>query len=251
MINSVGLAALQELRTFEGFENAIIAGGFVRDSVLGGDFKDIDIFVPTVDDGKFELTVRKNYKQILKDNFMKKISAGDMEYYKISGYEIVKLDDGTFNVKTPTWVPEIGNFTGFSSKSSRDYQRFIEKYDCKYLNKIDVDIMPIVHTDKEKSFGDFVVDTFSYNIDKVYFDGEDIISTEEFERDRRNQEATLCKIDSIDEMVGAMRKFERLYAKYPNFIWRTDCIEVKNKKDKEDRTRTKFQFNPKRNIWED
>lgn len=61
MTSIVGITALQELRKFPGFENAIIAGGFVRDSLMGGSFKDLDIFVPVDDMSDFRKLVEKNF----------------------------------------------------------------------------------------------------------------------------------------------------------------------------------------------
>jgi hypothetical protein len=46
MIDIIGQLLLTELKKIEGFEHAVIAGGMVRDSHLGGDWKDIDVFTP-------------------------------------------------------------------------------------------------------------------------------------------------------------------------------------------------------------
>jgi len=52
-MQTIGISTLQDIRKFKGFENAVIAGGFVRDSILGGEPTDIDIFVPVRDTTEF------------------------------------------------------------------------------------------------------------------------------------------------------------------------------------------------------
>lgn len=262
MIGSVGLAALQEIRTFKGFEKAVIAGGFVRDSILGGDFSDIDIFVPIPKGSSFRSTVERNFVKGYKDNLMKKLSDGDRAYYEAEKYPIEELPDGMINVKTPTKVFEFGNFTKIKESNVRDYMNsdfsgLIGKFDCKYLNNIDVDIIGYTHDERtdfegkiQNDFGYSLVQEFNFNIDKIYFDGENVVSTEEFEKDRRNKEATLCRLESVNHLVGSMRKFERFLAKYPEYIFRTDCIEIKDQeKDKSDQGKSKRKSKPTRDYW--
>ena len=46
MIDIIGQLLLKDLQKINKFKSAVIAGGMVRDSHLGGDWKDIDIFTP-------------------------------------------------------------------------------------------------------------------------------------------------------------------------------------------------------------
>lgn len=46
MIDIIGQLLLKDLQKIDKFKSAVIAGGMVRDSHLGGDWKDIDIFTP-------------------------------------------------------------------------------------------------------------------------------------------------------------------------------------------------------------
>lgn len=48
-MNVLGLSILQDIRQVSFFKHSIIAGGFVRDLILGGKFNDIDIYVPYTD----------------------------------------------------------------------------------------------------------------------------------------------------------------------------------------------------------
>lgn len=53
-LDILGKTVLQSIQGYKGFEKAVIAGGYTRDLVLGGAFKDIDIFVPvlSIENGK-------------------------------------------------------------------------------------------------------------------------------------------------------------------------------------------------------
>jgi len=230
MIGSVGIVALQEIRSYKGFENAILAGGYVRDSILGGDFSDIDIFVPLTTKSLSAL-LRDNYEMGWKNNFLNNISNSERESYIAQGYQVEKTEDG-WNIKTPEKTRKIGNFTDIYT-SDRGYKSFkkgsFEKADCKFLTSIDVDIMGMSWKGKPEHFGEHIVGEFSYHIDMAYFDGQDTITTPKFERDARNKEATLCRLDSLDHLHSAVMKFDKLRNKYPEFIFRTNCLEIKRK----------------------
>lgn len=262
MTSVVGITALQELRKFKGFENAIIAGGFVRDSIMGGTIKDLDIFVPVKSQTEFVrkvedyfVTEKSSYQpaapKMLKftendfqDWIDEQIRKGDdpWDQYDFEFDRELNIHTAVEKFKLKLKVTKnIGNFkelvwnkNGYKKISPK----YIGRYDCKYMDFLDVDIVGYLSdTSFLKDFngnstGDFgpeLVSEFSYDIDKVYFNGTDTIQTSEFKRDFRNHEATLCKLSSISDLPHAMRKFERLREKYPDLLFRSTVLDIKTK----------------------
>ena len=284
MTSIVGVTALQEIRKFKGFESAIIAGGFIRDSIMGGEIKDLDIFISCVDIESFRDTVEQHfhvekketptpqtYRMLEKDfddwfriehakgpnpwNIYKFISEKDD--YGVDHINAVEIVKGS----TPIITPDIGNFKGltFNKNGYRKISpKYIGRYDCRYMDFLDVDIVGF-HSENglTKDFNGNVVDNFgkelisefSYNIDKVYYDTE-THQSEEFLRDLKNNEATLCKLADLYDLPHAMKKFERLRIKYPNFAFRSTVLELKKEEDNPYR-KYKFDTSPLRKSYTD
>lgn len=249
MTSVIGQSVLQEFRKLKGFEEAIIAGGFCRDSILGGPVKDVDVFVPALNFSDFEhkiidnLDEDPNKSEIYQDN----LTFEEMEklWKSIPGsylhYEVVH------DIKTDTYKIQrysnrnsikwnIKNFKNlvFTEKSS--YQRsnlYLGKFDCKYMDFLDVDIVGYYYNPKcGVSFSDCVINVFNFGIDRIYYNGEETVKSEEFQRDEKYVEATLCYLPHISELPGVMRKFERLREKYPLIKFRTSCLDIVNKEKK-------------------
>lgn len=199
MIETIGLSALNEIKNIKGFENAVIAGGAVRDRLLNGPIKDLDIFVPCSSNKEF----------------MNKLTNS-----KLSNFS--EIDN---------------NYVGYEK------QTIAGKVDCKYIGKIDVDIMA-VNLPNDENFGENVVKDFCYKIDQAYYDGRDIVTTKGFDRDAKFHEATLWYLKKIEDLPRALAKFVRLQQKYPSFTWRQTCLELKTK-EKE----IKNQEEPKIRVW--
>lgn len=276
MTSIVGITALQELRKFKGFENAIIAGGFVRDSLMGGKFKDLDIFIPVSSENEFKGIVEGHFKLIepQEGSLDVYVPADDIdawinEYKKtIPGLNIFSeltfnLNKNTYHIyehgKKKLYDNKIGNFGDlkFSHKSEEisGYGNiapsYIGHYDGKYMGFLDVDICGYVYNPAAKfdgtidasDFGDQLIQEFSYNIDKVYFDGDTTVQSKEFTHDLKYSEATLVKLKDIYSLPHAMRKFERLREKYPNLAFRSTVLELKEKKEED--TSHKKEYEPK------
>src|SRR5687768_11058163 len=103
MISTIGISALQDFRKTPGFEQAIIAGGFVRDCELGGKFADIDFFVP------YNEKEHRKFGQLVRSSVWKHFS----------------------NIGDDAWDD---SYRGFS-------KREFSKFDARYMDIIDVDII--------------------------------------------------------------------------------------------------------------
>jgi hypothetical protein len=200
-MNPIGIKCLQDIRKIPGFEKAIIAGGMVRDHLMKGSFTDIDVFVPIENKTRFT------------DNILK--------------YQATD--------KNPLFTKF--NTAGGFSRSYKDLG-FI-KLDAKYMGSIDVDIMVDImgmpnNKDLDASeFAKRVVSTFNYNIDRVFWDGEDVNVMEEANRDIRNHVATLVKAPkSPRDLPKVMEKFFKLQKKYPHMVFDT-TLEITEKNNKE------------------
>lgn len=247
MTNIVGISALQDLKEFKGFEEAIIAGGFCRDGILGGPFKDLDIFIPAKNTSDFKKIVENAYEsdgQVKAGEVYKSgLSFDDFnrlwktEHEPWERYDVI-VENGNYTVTYlgPTKKNIIGKFNKLEftdNKVSRyiPTDGYLGKFDCKYMDFLDVDIIGYTPSpDQKKTFGEHVVNLFSYNIDKVYFDGDQTVLTKEFERDAKYMEATLCRLDDLSQLPAAIKKFERLKEKYPKIMFKTNCLEIKEKK---------------------
>lgn len=219
MNSVIGETALQELKKVESFKDAVIAGGYVRDSILGGIFKDIDIFIPARNSHEFI--------DIVNRAFTTKPKPVEFRINNTTG----KYD------AFPALKGAIGNFTEFSDYDDNEYMtynnNYIGKFDCKYMGSIPAQIMGHKFDSKKMSnFGDHVVNDFSYWIDQAYFDGSQVVESENFKKDRDNGTATLCRLEMIEHLPHALKKFERLKEKYPLFEFRSNILKIEQPAEK-------------------
>jgi len=259
MTNIIGISALQELRKVKGFENAIIAGGFCRDSILGGEFKDIDIFIPCQSSDEFENLIYSTLGETVKTE-VEVISKVDYDYllrqnqaYGVVGrkYKISynpEFDRYEWIHEKRTLGSSIGNFKDviITDTARPEYMKtsssFIGKADCKYMGTVDCDIIGMTFKEYKdfegrvvNSFGDHVVQSFDYDICKVWTDSSEIIESEEFIRDKKNRTATLSKLPDMKYLPNALERFMKLKQKYPDLKFNTTCLELK----KEEQNQTK------------
>lgn len=218
MIETIGLSALNEIKAIPGFENAVIAGGAVRDRLLGGPIKDLDIFIPC--SNEMEFRAKLQYKE------QPRIQSYDSERMKYVWNKIEPIKFGNFSHMNL-------NLTGYHNKG------LTAKIDCLFMGKVECDLVAYRLPNDEK-FGENVVKDFCYHIDQAYYDGRDIVTTKQFDRDAKFHEATLWYLKKIEDLPNALEKFRRLQAKYPEFTWRQTCLELKEKEVKnKTKTRTK------------
>lgn len=102
---------------------------------------------------------------------------------------------------------------------------------CGYINIPDVDgvfDIPVTHTelpvqiitmDEGMSPADRL-HTFDFGFCQVAYDGKNIITTENFLNDYKNNTITLVYCENQHEYDRSMRRFERLKEKYPDHILR-------------------------------
>lgn len=98
-------------------------------------------------------------------------------------------------------------------------------------NNIPVQI--IGHRFKDENFAEDLLQTFNFNIDRCYYDGIDTVITPEAQKDMDSATITLNQLKDLSYLPTAMKKYDRLKEKYTNFIFKCDCLEITNKKQKE------------------
>lgn len=159
-----------------GFENSIVAGGFIRDSVMGGPIKDLDIFIPCTN----------------QEDFIKKVKTLEgTGILEVNTKEITQ-DDYSFDTKFA------GKYDGKAGQIDIDLCGYI------YLQK------------HPFGFAESVLDSFHYDIDQGYSTGAYPIVTVNQQRDINNRTATLARIKDPGNILHCVRKFDRLQAKYPD-----------------------------------
>lgn len=187
MFDIIGTSCLKDIREL-GFPEAIIAGGMARDHILGGDWTDIDVYVSSS---------RKKWHYVI-DKFL---TEGAVKFKYI--------DEPSIR------LPEDYKFT----------QKLVGVLNLEYLGGIKVQVM--AYDLPLDEFGSNVIKEFNYGIDQVYYDGKEVIGSEEFEKDQINETATLLKLDSVNSLPKAMKKFLKLQDKYPDVKFQCPLIEVK------------------------
>jgi len=94
---------------------------------------------------------------------------------------------------------------------------------------LDVDVIAKIN-DNDEDFPDEVINTFNFGLNMIYFDGNNVIDTnEKFERDRDRMTMTLYNIKDISELPKAIEKFnsfnDKYTARYGNGF-RFECPEL-------------------------
>lgn len=177
-----------------GYKSAVIAGGMVRDSVLEGDWKDIDIFLP-ID--------KTNPDKILID---------------ISGQSDFKVENIT-----------MGNSI---SRNYRNVN-LISVIDLIYMGGIKVQIMPY-DLPNDDMFKFNLINDFNYGIDQAVYDGKEIHLSDSFMEDKKRNTATLLKLKSLADLPHAMDKFNRIKQKYPGIKFACPLLSIKKEKKKKE-----------------
>lgn len=170
-------------------KNAIVAGGSVRDYILKGEMKDVDILVP------------------------------------IKGLDQKDIIEKAWAVNSDSFTP-IDFKNGLYDKGSKFYKCHL---DLLYKGSVNVDIIWTSFPDDLEDYPKYIVSQFDYNINMAWFDGNDVICLPEFEQDHRSMTATLSNLSDISQLEKAMIRFGELKARYPTLKFRTDILEIKSK----------------------
>ena len=205
-IDVLGQSVYQDLLALPPFADSIIAGGYIRDIVLGGTFTDIDIFTPVLNVRMWLDTLENEYLST----------------------QVVE-DPETSRKKVEAYLGKDKHFTNIKYSTSRskgyNFSTFKQLIECKYMG-IDIDIIAVPFTKKPELFPEYVLNTFNYHVDKMYYNGKIVISKEAFS-DVQSNSATLCKLDSMSELPNAFKKFEKMRVKYPHLVFGSTCLELK------------------------
>lgn len=163
------------IQDLDGMSNAILAGGAVRDKMFGLEPRDYDIFVPARDKKALYEAVAAISKEFSTSEVVSK-----SKEYGIRDFTIGNRIEGTS-------LTAVLNF--------------------KYKDR-DIDIIG-VHADDDEEFPVKTIETFDYGINMVYDTGRYIDdSHSKFRRDFDNHYMTLHRLDSLDRLPKAMRRFE-------------------------------------------
>lgn len=213
-MNTFAISALQELRSIPGFEKAIIAGGFIRDTLHGKTPKDLDIFFPCRSSQELHTAFKGLYKEeIVEKKEDQKITTGDILLDKYFTYTV----GGTLGWNTGK-IKDIKKIdvTSFQSpyihrdESAGEYQNFTGKFvgliKTNYRGIFPVDI--IAYSLPEEDFAKNVVSDFDYWFNQAYYD-DDIQITENFRQDRDNMTMTMEACDP-EKLPKAIKKYFRL-----------------------------------------
>lgn len=208
--------ALEELKKIPGFEDAVIAGGCCRDYKLGSEtFKDIDFFVPLATSGEV----------FLEDFFHSQEKFDPQGYYtfgpKFSKMEATEINDLKFKLSPHQ-----------DYRSLRDVVSI--KFDGKFLDNCDIQIMMCKTKDKGLDFIQQLFDNFNFNMNKIAWDGTDFILTKEFEEDLKFQMMTYVSYDGNPQaLVRAVEKYLSVKKKHPHVVFNHSFQYMENNESKQ------------------
>lgn len=198
-MDPIGIKVLEDLKKSDDlFKDAFIAGGFLRDSLLGGTFKDIDIFIPILDNKELYATPRilKNYGNLRDLNLSGVLSERVFETsYAENNFQFidVKFEKyGNSELKTTLTI------------------------DFRYMKSIPVQLIFYVY--KEDPYQE-LMDSFDFSINKIYSKDDEVVVSKEAEADIRNSVATLCHADSMNSYMISYERFTRWKIKYPRLTF--------------------------------
>lgn len=176
----------------EGFENSIIAGGSVRDFLLGQKEKtsDFDIFIPFVGNTEVSGIFWRSYENLL---------------------EVLKQKNGSS-------LKFIDIYNGIDSYSGEPFfENTIIREKFEYKGKVfDLVFSKVDTIDKYQSVGDFIVGKFNFGINMCYFDGFSIIESDKFAKDLDNKTITLYTLTNINHLSHHINKFNKINEKHDN-----------------------------------
>jgi len=87
-----------------------------------------------------------------------------------------------------------------------------------------------VNTESNENFGKDLIERFNYGIDQGYYNGEEVIFSDQFLKDKKSGTISLVKLDNLSQLPDAMKKFYKLSEKYPKMRFASPLLEVKKNK---------------------
>lgn len=157
---------------------ALVAGGLVRDHLLGRPIKDVDVFVSTKDDAEWD--------ELLEELLDGPLRGGQTRFRCGATYKQWKMR------------PEVVGVIEIATH-----------HDPRPINIIGLNT---------PNFGPAAVcGQFDFGICRVAYDGKQIYKTPEFEYDAANEYMSLLRCDNENDFKRAQKRFERLSQKYPGW----------------------------------
>lgn len=180
--------AFLKLLQRNGFPDAVIAGGAVRDTVLDREVKDIDIFIMHSNKARLDylneiLGIKQDFDSWVKNKNVNEISLlVDVDEIKESATEKV-LEGITPDeyISLENYDDTIGKHVGNNIIFSNISRIFNVKYQGLDYQLLFVNKDPL----------DYINEDFDYGICKIFYDGKEIVASDEFEHDHMNKALTL------------------------------------------------------------
>lgn len=193
-MDPIGQDVLSKLKSYHPmYENAVIAGGFVRDHILGGAFKDIDVFYPAKSNNKQD-SINDFFDSL--DNISNEQFKKDFEFDAIIGTEVDQNYDGA--------------------------KGLVSVVQLKYQKTIPVQLMAYnLEIENNESFAQSLLKTFDFDICKLYFNGDDLFVSKEAERDIETYTATLSYAKDQNSFMKSIQRYHRWKDRYPDLKFKT------------------------------
>lgn len=187
-------------------KNTVLAGGAVRDTILGVQPKDYDIFVPSSTPKDKKAIVAKLSKEFNIDGFRDKHQ--DYEGTTIKSY---KIDPDAFKNEGP------------------DLQRLDYVWNFTLEGK-QIEVIGVREPDDE-DFPTSIIQSFDYGLNMVYDNGSYVDDQNiNFTNDFHYEWLSLINLRSISHLPNAIARFERLHMKFletgRRFKFKAPCLTL-------------------------
>jgi hypothetical protein len=188
--------AMHALELVKDIPGAAIAGGFIRDSIVGVQFKDIDIFIPHTEDKVIEA-------------FMVKIDADEMQSASyMSQQEVTRI-----------WSVHLAN------KNVDEYD--LPEYHLTVSTDHDVQIIMLA---KGMTLADRIP-LYDFGFCQCWFDGKTLSYTDAFVDDLTRKEYTLVHCEDKKQFDRSMRRAEKFKKRF--FDWKLVIpVDIRDKFNK-------------------
>lgn len=155
-------------------EEAVVAGGFMRDIRNGRPVKDVDIFVRPL-----------NHNEYAEFTGLINVTHPDPEPRTLDGDEYFE------------WEPWVKRTTEYQSDDG-----------WPAVNLIEIDIP------RGLPFTETLLNRFDFGLCRIAWDGDGVLTTVDYMHDADNQIITLRRCENMEQFVRSMQRYERLRQKY-------------------------------------